>query len=43
MAVQIPILAVLLLGETITPLELVGLVVVIIGALLVQLGRKRPQ
>jgi drug/metabolite transporter (DMT)-like permease len=43
MSVQIPILAVLLLGETITPLELVGLVVVIIGALLVQLGRKRPQ
>jgi drug/metabolite transporter (DMT)-like permease len=41
MAVQIPILAVLFLGETITPLELVGLVVVIIGALLVQLGRQR--
>ncbi len=41
MSVQIPILAVLFLGETITPLELVGLVVVIIGALLVQLGRQR--
>lgn len=42
MAVQIPILAVLFLGETITPLELVGLAIVLVGALLVQLGRKRP-
>jgi drug/metabolite transporter (DMT)-like permease len=41
MAVQIPILAVLFLGETITPRELLGLVIVIIGALLVQLGRTR--
>ena len=41
MSVQIPILAVLFLGETITPRELLGLVIVIIGALLVQLGRTR--
>ncbi len=41
MSVQIPILAVLFLGETITPLEIIGLAVVIVGTLLVQLGRKR--
>jgi drug/metabolite transporter (DMT)-like permease len=41
MAVQIPILAVVFLGETITLKELIGLAVVIVGALLVQLGRKR--
>lgn len=41
MAVQIPILAVIFLGETITGRELIGLAVVIVGTLLVQLGRKR--
>jgi drug/metabolite transporter (DMT)-like permease len=41
MSVQIPILAVLFLGETITNQELIGLAVVIVGTLLVQLGRKR--
>jgi drug/metabolite transporter (DMT)-like permease len=41
MAIQIPILAVLFLGETITILELTGLAVMIIGTLLVQLGRSR--
>lgn len=40
MSVQIPILAVVFLGEMISPLELVGLAVVIVGALLVQLGRR---
>ncbi|MFZ0545522.1 MAG: DMT family transporter [Candidatus Promineifilaceae bacterium] len=41
MAVQIPILAVIFLGETITLKELIGLAVVIAGTLLVQLGKKR--
>lgn len=41
MAVQIPILAVIFLGETITLREMVGLAIAIIGAFLVQLGRKR--
>ncbi len=41
MAVQIPILAVLFLGERLNGREAAGLVVAIIGALLVQLGRRR--
>ncbi|WP_420632213.1 DMT family transporter [Candidatus Leptofilum sp.] len=41
MAVQIPVLAVLFLGEQLNGREVLGLVVAIIGALLVQLGRKR--
>lgn len=41
MAVQIPILAVLFLGERLNGREAVGLVVAIIGALLVQLGRRK--
>ena len=40
MAVQIPILAVLFLGERLNGRQVTGLVVAIIGALLVQLGRK---
>lgn len=43
MAVQIPILAVIFLGETITFRELIGLAIAIIGALLVQLGRARQE
>lgn len=43
MAVQIPILAVLFLGERLTPREWLGLAVAVAGTLLVQLGRqKRP-
>jgi drug/metabolite transporter (DMT)-like permease len=41
MAVQIPILAVLFLGERLNGRQVTGLVVAIVGALLVQLGRKR--
>ncbi len=41
MAVQIPILAVLFLGERLNGRQAAGLVVAIIGALLVQLGRRR--
>ncbi|MCA9999880.1 MAG: DMT family transporter [Anaerolineales bacterium] len=41
MAVQIPILAVIFLGERLNGRQVAGLVVAIIGALLVQLGRKR--
>lgn len=41
MAVQIPLLAVIFLGERLNGREVVGLVVAIIGALLVQVGRKR--
>ncbi|MAT99366.1 MAG: hypothetical protein CL608_19680 [Anaerolineaceae bacterium] len=41
MAVQIPILAVLFLGERLNGREAAGLVVAIIGALLVQLGRRK--
>lgn len=41
MAVQIPILAVLFLGETLTRQEVMGLAVAIVGALLVQVGRAR--
>ena len=41
MAVQIPILAVVFLGERLTGREVVGLAVAILGTLLVQLGRRR--
>ena len=41
MAVQIPILAVLFLGERLNGRQVAGLVVAIVGALLVQLGRRR--
>ncbi len=41
MAVQIPILAVLFLGERLNGREVLGLVVAIIGAFLVQLGRRQ--
>jgi drug/metabolite transporter (DMT)-like permease len=41
MLIQIPILAVLFLGESITWRELVGLIVAGIGILLVQLGRRK--
>jgi drug/metabolite transporter (DMT)-like permease len=41
MAVQIPILAVIFLGERLNGREVTGLVVAIVGALLVQLGRRR--
>jgi drug/metabolite transporter (DMT)-like permease len=40
MAVQIPILAVVFLGERLNGREVTGLLVAIVGALLVQLGRK---
>lgn len=40
MAVQIPILAVVFLGERLTGRETIGLVIAIIGTLLVQLGRR---
>lgn len=40
MAVQIPILAVVFLGERLTSRETIGLVIAIIGTLLVQLGRR---
>jgi drug/metabolite transporter (DMT)-like permease len=40
MAVQIPILAVLFLGERLNGRQVTGLVVAIVGALLVQLGRR---
>jgi drug/metabolite transporter (DMT)-like permease len=43
MAVQIPILAVIFLGERLNGREVAGLVVAIVGALLVQLGRKRKR
>ncbi len=41
MAVQIPILAVIFLGERLNGREVMGLIIAIIGTLLVQLGRKR--
>ncbi|WP_420643963.1 DMT family transporter [Candidatus Leptofilum sp.] len=41
MAVQIPVLAVIFLGERLNGREVTGLVVAIVGTLLVQLGRKR--
>ncbi len=41
MAVQIPILAVLFLGERLNGRQVTGLVVAIIGAFLVQLGRRK--
>jgi drug/metabolite transporter (DMT)-like permease len=41
MAIQIPILAVVFLGETISGRELVGLGVVIVGTVVVQMGRRR--
>jgi drug/metabolite transporter (DMT)-like permease len=41
MLIQIPILAVLFLGESLTWRELIGLIVAGIGILLVQLGRRR--
>lgn len=41
MAVQIPILAVIFLGERLNGRQVIGLVVAIVGALLVQLGRER--
>jgi drug/metabolite transporter (DMT)-like permease len=41
MAVQIPILAVLFLGERLNGRQVIGLVVAIIGAFLVQLGRRQ--
>jgi drug/metabolite transporter (DMT)-like permease len=41
MMVQIPILAVLFLGETITSRQLIGMGVVIIGTLLVQWQRRK--
>ena len=41
MAVQIPILAVIFLGERLNGRQITGLLVAIIGALLVQLGRRR--
>ena len=41
MAVQIPILAVIFLGERLNGREVVGLVVAVIGTLLVQLGRRK--
>ncbi len=43
MAVQIPLLAVLFLGERLNGREVTGLVVAIVGALLVQLGRTRQR
>ncbi len=39
MSVQIPLLAVLFLGERLLPRELIGLVVVVVGVLIVQLAR----
>jgi len=39
MAVQIPILAVLFLGETLTQRELAGLIIAIVGVLIVQFAR----
>lgn len=41
MAVQIPILAVVFLGEQLDGRELLGLIVAIVGTLLVQLGRRK--
>ena len=41
MAVQIPVLAVIFLGERLNGRQVLGLVVAIVGALLVQLGRRR--
>jgi drug/metabolite transporter (DMT)-like permease len=41
MLIQIPILAVLFLGESLTWRELIGLIVAGIGILLVQLGRRK--
>lgn len=41
MAVQIPILAVVFLGERLTGREATGLVIAILGTLLVQLARRR--
>ncbi|MEZ4590561.1 MAG: DMT family transporter [Chloroflexota bacterium] len=41
MAVQIPILAVIFLGERLNGRQVTGLVVAIVGALLVQLGRRK--
>jgi drug/metabolite transporter (DMT)-like permease len=41
MAIQIPILAVIFLGERLTGRELLGLVIAIVGVALVQLGRSR--
>ena len=41
MAVQIPILAVVFLGERLNGRELLGLIIAVIGTLLVQLGRKQ--
>jgi drug/metabolite transporter (DMT)-like permease len=39
--VQIPILAVVFLGEQLDGRELLGLIVAIVGTLLVQLGRRK--
>lgn len=41
MAVQIPVLAVIFLGERLNGREIIGMVIAILGTLLVQLGRKR--
>ncbi|MBK7897549.1 MAG: EamA family transporter [Anaerolineaceae bacterium] len=41
MAVQIPILAVIFLGERLNGRQVTGLVVAVVGALLVQLGRRK--
>ncbi|MCA9920441.1 MAG: DMT family transporter, partial [Anaerolineales bacterium] len=41
MGVQIPILAVIFLGERLNGRQVSGLVVAVIGALLVQLGRRK--
>ena len=40
MAMQIPILAVIFLGERLNGREVLGLVIAILGTLLVQLGRR---
>ncbi|VAW30840.1 Permease of the drug/metabolite transporter (DMT) superfamily [hydrothermal vent metagenome] len=41
MGIQIPILAVIFLNETLTGREVIGMVVAIVGVLVVQLGRSR--
>jgi drug/metabolite transporter (DMT)-like permease len=41
MAVQIPILAVVFLGERLNGRQIWGLIIAVVGTLLVQLGRKR--